>query len=126
MLPSVNARENSERAVVQLFGFVELALPVEQRGERCHVGSDLRMIVGVNSSAHFDRFARERLALGESSSRVLQPAQVVIDRSGFGAILTIMIFQNRQRPAVTFRRLVKPAGELTEHRSEERRGGKEE
>src|SRR5262249_23845853 len=50
-----------------------------------------------------------------SSSRVLQPAQVVIDRSGLGAILAVMIFQNRQRPAVTLRRLVKLARELAEH-----------
>src|SRR5499427_646175 len=111
MLPSVNAGEDSERAVVQFFGLVELALPVEQRGQRSHGGGDLRMVVAVNPAAQFDRFASERLALGETSSRVLQPANVVIDRSGLGAIPAVMIFQNRQRPAVTLRRLVEPARE---------------
>src|SRR5262245_17432083 len=46
---------------------------------------------------------------------MLQAAQVVIDRSRLGAVLAVVVFQSRQRPAVTFLRLVEPSGEFAPH-----------
>src|ERR1051325_8395965 len=95
--------------------FWSLALAGEDRRERRLVRRDVRMIGTQRLCADRDRAARERLAAGEATARMLQAAQIVENARHCGMVPALRALGQPQRLAVVPLRLGNPRKLLAAH-----------
>jgi hypothetical protein len=110
--------EYGERAPVEPGRLAQPAPRLHDRGQRCHVGGDCRVVASHQRRAQVDRPARVWLGARVVAPRVLDPAQVVSERR---ERMAVVARHEGQRPAIERERLrVPPLGlaqdaEVVEH-----------
>src|SRR5262245_15711494 len=100
MLLAIRALEDSQDSMIQRFRFVVSPLPVQDCCERGEVCRNVDMIRTKSFFPDLDSASSKGFALGITTPRMFESAQVVINRRDLRMVRAEFPFNDLQRPVV--------------------------